>query len=337
MAQGTLRGIGLSEFGKLVVLCGHRGSSVNNPYASSLDCGACGGNGGGFSARLSAEILNDTIVRERLEENGIRIPDSTWFVAAEHDTTTDEFNLFNADAPSEEHAIMLSQLRKDLQMAGEVVRQRRANLLPESSMTSLNDPLERACDWAQIAPEWGLAGNAAFIAAPRSVSKNTDLKGRAFVHSYEYTKDVDGKILELIMTAPLVVAQWINMQYYLSSVDNEVFGSGSKVLHNVVGDFGVMQGAASDLRIGLPAQSLMTKDGLMHEPMRLLAVIRAPLKAIDEVLQKHPEVEKLVSNRWIRLVALDPHSNEYYEAVWRGSWLRVEISTETNATAKAAL
>lgn len=125
------------------------------------------------------------------------------------------------------------------------------------------------------------------------------------------------------MTAPLVVAQWINMQYYLSTVDNEIFGSGSKVVHNVVGDFGVMQGASSDLKIGLPLQSLMTESGPMHEPMRLLAVIRAPLSAIDCVLEKHSDVRKLVKNRWIRLVALDPETAEFYEADDCGEWRRI--------------
>lgn len=323
-AAGALKGIGLTHFGKVIVLCGHKSSSANNPFASSLDCGACGGNGGGFSARLAAQILNDENVRECLSQKGIEIPGDTLFIAAEHDTTTDQFVLFNTANLLDEHAMIVAKLKQDLCSAGESLRKSRVQTLPKSCLEFLNDPFERSCDWAQIAPEWGLAGNAAFIAAPRTVSKDADLEGRVFLHSYDYRVDDDGKVLELIMTAPLVVAQWINMQYYLSTVDNKVFGSGSKVVHNVIGDFGVMQGTVSDLRIGLPSQSLMTSDGLRHEPMRLLAVIRAPLSAIDDVLSKHQEVRQLVSNRWIRLVALEPGTSEFYEAEDCGKWRQIE-------------
>lgn len=330
LAEGTLKGIGLTDFGKVVIFCGHKSSSVNNPFASSLDCGACGGNGGAFSARLAADILNDLSVRERLSEKGIDIPADTRFIASEHDTTTDEFKFFDCETILGEHEEILDKLKEDLRSAGEVVRRWRVRTLPECSLRQLNDPMERASDWAQIAPEWGLAGNAAFIAAPRTLSKDTDLEGRVFLHSYEFSSDSEGKVLELIMTAPLVVAQWINMQYYLSTTDNEIFGSGSKVLHNVVGDFGVMLGAASDLRIGLPLQSLMTKDGFRHEPMRLLALIRAPLSAIDAVLEKHTQVRKLVVNRWIRLVALDPYSTKFYEADDCGKWRQIILESKNS-------
>lgn len=325
LALKAIKGIGLESFGDLIVFCGHRSTSTNNPFASSLDCGACGANAGGFSARLAADVLNDSAVRGELRARGLIIPDRTHFIAAEHDTTTDQFMFFDCDDLSQQHGEILDKLRFDLVCAGDEVRRRRAERLPKSSLPKFDDPLERSCDWGQIAPEWGLAGNAAFVAAPRSVTKHADLEGRVFLHSYEYSTDSDGQILELIMTAPLVVAQWINMQYYLSTVDSKVFGSGSKVFHNVVGDFGVMQGAHSDLRMGLPLQSLVTESGVFHEPMRLLAVIRAPLSAIDSVLEKHHDVRKLVANRWIRLVALEPQSGECFEAEDIGAWRRINI------------
>lgn len=324
MATGAIKGMGLTNFGKLVVLCGHKSTSFNNPFASSLDCGACGGNGGGYSARLAAAILNDQAVRSGLLENGIEIPQDTVFLAAEHDTSTDQFSFFDTEELMGGSKVIFDRLKNDLACAGASLRKERASTLPESCFSSINEPRERACDWAQVAPEWGLAGNAAFIAAPRSISKEVDLQGRVFLHSYEYSQDPDNKILELIMTAPLVVAQWINTQYYLSSVDNDKFGSGSKVFHNVIGDFGVMQGASSDLKMGLPLQSIGTGDKLRHEPMRLLAVLRAPISAIDGVLQSHPQVRQLVSNHWIRLVALDPESETFFEARDYGIWHRIE-------------
>lgn len=324
LAQGAINGIGLAKFSKLVVFCGHKSTSVNNPFASSLDCGACGGNGGGFSARLAAEILNDQSVRRGLLQKGIEVPADTVFIAAEHDTTTDYVCFLDMVALTDEQQTIFAQLKNDILLAGEQLRQTRVETLPKSCLNNLNHPLERACDWAQIAPEWGLAGNAAFIAAPRSMSKDTDLDGRVFLHSYDYRLDTSGKVLELIMTAPLVVAQWINMQYYLSTVDNAKFGSGSKAVHNVVGDFGVMQGATSDLRIGLPLQSLSNADILRHEPMRLLAVIRAPLASIDAVLRAHPEVRQLVSNNWIRLVAFDPVDAAFYQARDCANWEQID-------------
>jgi len=327
LAEGAINGIGLNNFCKLIVLCGHKSSSVNNPFASSLDCGACGGNGGSYSARLAAEVLNDKKVRAVLSTRGIDIAADTVFIAAEHDTTTDAVSLFEPDSLNDEQQEIIAKLKEDLELAGTAVREKRAGTLPKSNVPPLNDPVERACDWAQTAPEWGLAGNAAFIAAPRSISANADLDGRVFLHSYDCNLDKENKVLELIMTAPLVVAQWINAQYYLSTVDNEKFGSGTKTVHNVVGDFGVMSGAASDLRLGLPLQSITSMDGLGHEPMRLLAVIRARRSAIEMVLQKHSEIAQLVNNSWIRLVALEPEEMRFFELYPDGAWNHINIKT----------
>lgn len=327
-AEGSIAGIGLKRFSKLIVLCGHKSSSTNNPFASSLDCGACGGNGGGYSARLAVEILNDERVRAVLSTKEITIDKNTVFIAAEHDTTTDKVTLFQPKFLNEEQSTIFAKLKQDLESAGSAVRAKRANTLPKCNIAKLNDPVERACDWAQVAPEWGLAGNAAFIAAPRAVSAGCDLEGRVFLHSYKCELDQDNKVLELIMTAPLVVAQWINAQYYLSTVDNEKFGSGTKVVHNVVGDFGVMSGAVSDLRIGLPLQSVSSADGFRHEPMRLLSVIRAKRSAIEQVLQKHAEFSQLISNRWIRMVALEPDDMRFYELSPEGDWYQINIEEE---------
>ena len=133
----------------------------------------------------------------------------------------------------------------------------------------------RSADWAQVYPEWGLAGNAALV-APREVSSGKNLQRRVFLHSYSAEVDPDGSALETILTAPLVVAQWINCQYYFSTVAPEVFGAGTKTIHNVVGTAGVIAGHEGDLRLGLPWQSVATSERLVHEPMRLLAVIQAP-------------------------------------------------------------
>ncbi|CAN5152460.1 hypothetical protein BH10CYA1_BH10CYA1_30620 [soil metagenome] len=316
LAAANLKAIGLEEpFAPVIVLCGHKSESSNNPYASALDCGACGGNSGGYSAKFAAEVFNNKSVRAGLRSKGIDLPEGTIFIAAEHNTATDTFEFLNTDVIPEEMQRLFEQISEDLQAAGDLCRRERQVSLPLSAISKFNEPSVRASDWAQVAPEWGLAGNAAFIAAPRQLTKGLNLKGRTFLHSYDYSKDADSKILELIMTAPLVVAQWINMLYYLSTVDNKTFGSGSKVLHNVVGDFGVMQGEFSDLQLGLPWQSVMDSDSLrQHEPMRLLVIIRTKILNINRILENHQDVANLVKNRWIRLVALDPISGQFHQA-----------------------
>ncbi|MEQ8659177.1 MAG: putative inorganic carbon transporter subunit DabA, partial [Gammaproteobacteria bacterium] len=171
----------------------------------------------------------------------------------------------------------------------------------------------RAADGAETRPEWGLAGNAAFVCAPRATTRGRDLDGRTFLHSYDWTRDPDGEVLTAIMSAPLVVAQWINAQYYFSSVDNAAWGSGSKVTQNIVGGCAVMQGESGDLRLGLPAQSVYADNGhLYHQPLRLLTLIEAPAARIDDVLAAHAGLRALFDNRWLQLVALDRT---------RGAWL----------------
>jgi len=197
-------------------------------------------------------------------------------------------------------------LKAQLAEAGKAARIERAPRLGiAADQAAEARVLARARDWSEVRPEWGLAGCAAFIAAPRALTRGLDLGGRAFLHSYDWRKDDGFRTLELILTAPLVVASWISLQYYASTVDNRVFGSGNKVLHNVVGGIGVFEGAGGDLRVGLPLQSISDGRGLVHEPLRLMAVIAAPLDAIDRVLAAHDHIRALVENGWIHLLAVD--------------------------------
>lgn len=335
LAEGCLRGMSLTDcFAPLVVFCGHGSSSVNNPFASSLDCGACGGNAGGINARFAATVMNRPDVRSMLAERGIRIPDDTLFVAALHNTTTDRFEILDRHLIPLKCMEMVERLSDDLISVSKAAREAKRKRLPDGG-ENLD---QRAVDWAQVLPEWGLARNAAFVAAPRDCTAGADLDGRVFLHSYDWEKDSSVAVLETIMTAPLVVAQWINMQYYLSTVDNNVFGSGSKTVHNVVGDFGVMTGQFGDLRLGLPMESVMSSESVReHEPMRLLAVIRAPRRALDSVMVKHRNIGNLVSNRWIRLVAIEPQSGEMFESKGEGAWLPIELDPAEKAPGRRRL
>lgn len=330
LAEGMLRGMSLTrEFARVVLFVGHGSMTHNNPHAAGLDCGACCGQTGEVNARVAAALLNDGEVRRGLEQRGIVIPESTRFVAALHNTTTDEVELFELDEVPTSHRADLDTLRAWLTQASGRTRAERATLLglqradPPQLERSIRG---RTTDWAQVRAEWGLANNAAFIVAPREHCRHLDLQGRSFLHEYRYKEDEGFGVLEQIMTAPMVVTHWINFQYYASTVDNARYGSGNKVLHNVVGGhLGVFEGNGGDLRIGLPMQSLHDGERWVHTPLRLSVFIEAPREAMMSVLERHAHVRALVMNGWLSLYQLDDEECAIYElngARWKAATSR---------------
>ncbi|MDZ7280419.1 DUF2309 domain-containing protein [Sphingomonas sanguinis] len=311
-AASILRAMSLTErFAPLVLLVGHGAQVVNNPHASALQCGACGGYSGEVNARLLASLLNDTAVRQGLLAQGIAIPAETLFIGALHDTTTDDVRLFTDQSPSPEQHVQIDRAHKWLAAAGVVARGERSLRLPRA--TSQQQVAARGRDWSETRPEWALAGCKAFIAAPRSRTAHIALGGRAFLHDYQWQADDGFGVLELIMTAPVVVASWISLQYYGSAVSPDTFGGGNKLLHNVVGGIGVVEGNGGTLRVGLPWQSVHDGERFAHEPVRLAICIEAPREAMSAVLAKHPDVRALFDNRWLHLFALD----EAGQIAWR--------------------
>ena len=303
-AEQVLRAMSLTErFARVVMVAGHGARVTNNPHASTLHCGACGGYSGEVNARLLAGLLNDSDVRAGLAKRGIVIPADTLFVGAFHDTTTDNVDLYDGDHPDSRFADDLSRIRSWLQRAGELARAERARRLP-GALTG-RSPMRRSRDWAEVRPEWGLAGCSAFIAAPRNRTSGQSFDGRVFLHDYHWQRDEDFRILELIMTAPVVVASWISLQYYGSSVAPETFGAGNKLLHNVTGGMGVVEGNGGLLRIGLPWQSVHDGERPVHEPLRLTVCIEAPTEAITRILERNREIRTLFDNGWLSLFALD--------------------------------
>jgi len=314
-AESALKTMGLTiHFAPLVVFCGHGSSTQNNAYATALDCGACGGHQGASNARILASILNNKRIRDFLKDKNIVIPETTHFLGAKHDTTTDAVEIYDYEV-AEKFLKDIALLKSDLEKAREMNSQWRVQemgirhqLGGAAQKTSF-----RARDWAQVRPEWGLARNAAFIVGPRIQTQNINLEGRTFLHSYDWKQDEDGTSLTTILTAPMVVAQWINTQYLFSTLDNVAFGGGSKITKNITGKIGIMQGNASDLMHGLPLQSLFKTDiEPYHETLRLLTLVFAPPSFIDRIISQQEILQRLFGNGWVHLLCIDPTEGKSY-------------------------
>jgi uncharacterized protein YbcC (UPF0753/DUF2309 family) len=330
--ENGLRTIGMTKnFGRFVVLCGHGSVSDNNPYFGALHCGACGGKHGDPNARVFAAMGNNPEVRRLLKERGLVIPDDTWFLGAKHITTNDRIQFYDVDDLPATHREDLRVMISDLEKAGAHQALERCHRIPRvprglSPDRAYRHVAGRTVDWANVRPEWGLSGNAAFIIGRRHFTKGLDLGGRVFLHSYDPESDREGRILEKILMAPLIVGEWINMEHYFSAVDPWFYGSGSKVIHNVVSGVGVMLGSQSDLQTGLPLQTVNDGARHYHEPMRMLTIIEAPASRISAVIQKHTVLQHLFRNQWVNLIAVDPTTFEFQRYNPDSTWEAVPVN-----------
>lgn len=329
-AATVLRAMSLTrDFAPLVLLVGHGAQVVNNPYASGLQCGACGGYAGEVNARLLAILLNEPAVRAGLAARGIAIPPDTLFMAALHDTTTDRVILYDQDQPAPDHQAALQQVLQWLDAAGWIARHERAARLPHAISDA--DIVRRSRDWAEIRPEWALAGCHSFIAAPRARTAGKMLDGRTFLHEYDWRLDQDFSVLDLILTAPVIVASWISLSYYGAVVAPSVFGAGNKLLHNVAGGIGVVEGNGGVLRGGHPWQSVHDGERLIHEPLRLIVCLEAPREAITAILRRHAAVRMLFDRGWLSLFALDERGHMAWHYAGDFEWRAFDPASDHKA------
>ena len=289
ISKSFLTTIGLIEnFAPYIFICGHQSDNINNPFSASLQCGACGGNAGQANAKVITDFLNDSSNRVRLKKYNIDIPAGTRFIDSIHHTVDDRLTFSNKN-------ILPQSILDDLTTAARGLKSEKQH---DKSLGLASHAFSER-NWAELIPEYGLINNYAMVIGARKHTRGINCERQVFLHSYEHSNDDSGEMLANILSGPGVVAQHINAQYYFSTVAPDIFSAGNKVLHNILPDIGVMEGNVSDLKVGLPLQSIYFKNQPIHIPRRLTIIVYCPENIMQQALAKSPIMSKLIENNWV--------------------------------------
>lgn len=311
--ENLLRGIGLSmSFPSIVYAIAHGSSSANNPHHGAYDCGACSGRPGSVNARVLSYMANHKEVRQLLKERGFIIPENTQFIGALHDTSSDEMVFYDLDilSPTNKvnHEANALNFEEALDLNAKERSRRFASIKTSDPIKHVRKSIQkRSVSYFEPRPELGHGTNALCFVGHRQLTKGLFLDRRAFMNSYDYKTDMNGDRLLGVMRPLPIVCGGINLEYYFSRVDNKKLGAGTKLSHNVMGLFGVVNSSDGDLRPGLPLQMIE-----VHDPVRLMLIVEHFPEVVLKTIQSSEEYYEWFKNGWVLITVIHPESNQLY-------------------------